>query len=77
MHLEQLVMPPDTDARLAEVGRWGGLSDREMLMDVDPNHLVDPATKLLEIVSRKAARKVHYNICHESDFIIAFTFLVD
>ena len=52
-------MPPDTDARLAEVGRWGGLSDREMLMDVDPNHLVDPATKLLEIVSRKAARKVH------------------
>lgn len=59
LHLEQLVMPPDTGARLAEVGRWGGLSDREMQMDVDPNNLVDPATKLLEMVSRKAARKVH------------------
>ena len=53
MHLEQVVMPPDTGARLAEVG------DREMQMDVDPNHLVDPATKILEMVSRKAARKLH------------------
>ena len=59
LHLEQLVMPPDTGARLAEVGRWGGLSDREMQMDVDPNHLVDSETKILEMVSRKAVRKLH------------------
>ena len=52
-------MPPDTGARLAEVGRRGGLSDREMQMDVDPNHLVDSATKILEMVSRKAVRKLH------------------
>ena len=52
-------MPPDTGARLAEVGRWGGLSDREMQMDVDPNHLEDSATKILEMVSRKAVRKLH------------------
>lgn len=67
----------DIGVCLVEVGRWGGLSDCEMQMDVDLNYLVDFVIKFLEMVSRKVVRKVYQNICYELDFIIVFIFLVD
>ena len=59
LHLKELVMPPDTGRLLEMVGRWGDLSDDEMKMYIDSNHIIDPASKLLEMVSRKAVRKMH------------------
>ena len=43
--------PQEIDILLNEVGAWGGLTDDEMSKLPDQNLVVDPGSKLLEMVS--------------------------
>ena len=71
MFLYRCNTPPDTDRLLSEqMSRWAGLTNGEIeeLKENRSNHFMDRLSKLLEMVSRKAVRKIHQNIGHNSDF---------
>ena len=50
-HLGFAEKPEDIDKILNKVGAWGGLTDKEMANLPDQNRVVDPGSKLLEMVS--------------------------
>lgn len=52
----------ENDEVLRAVGVWGGLTDEQMNVLPDQNCAIDPGSKLLEMVSRQPARKIHKNI---------------
>ena len=71
MFLYRCNTPPDTDRLLSgQMSRWAGLTNGEIeeLKENRSNHFMDRLSKLLEMVSRKAVRKIHQNIGHNSDF---------
>lgn len=71
MFLYRCNTPPDTVRLLSgQMSRRAGLTNGEIeeLKENRSNHFMDRLSKLLEMVIRKAVRKIHQNIGHNSDF---------